>query len=342
MLGCGLAAVIVITAFMTSVENGLGAGLLFVGLLAGGFLATTAHELGHATAAQIVGWRVWIVSVLGVVLRRGHGLRLSTKYAHDVGGYVLASPPDAEHDSKWRSIVYTTGGPLASVLTGPLFIAWLIILRANGWPELPFGETLFAIALGFGVASSTAALATLVPSRDRDGRPNDMRMILDAAFKRDPSADVRGVGWAWGLFEYGVGPGDWPRWMHDSIAHSASNPWAPPVAPLLAFFCALQTGDETAAREAARRSAHFTGKLMRAYVYAYFDRDARAAESELKTLEIHPRENSLHIMRDFVAARIAALSGDADGAARAFAAIADSLHADGPKPFWDRLLQGAA
>jgi len=342
MAGCGLVAVIVIVAVQTSIDNALGAGVLFVGLFAGGFLSTAVHEVGHAVGAHLVGWRVWTVSVLGVVFKRGHGLSLSAKYSHDVGGYVLASPPDDAHDSRWRSIVFTAGGPLVSVLTGPLFIYWLIALPPGGWRDTPFGAGLLAAIMAFGIASSWAALATLIPSRGRGGRPNDMRMILDAAFSREPSPDVRGVAWAWALFEHGVEPDAWPRWMHAAIARSAINPWASPAAPLLSFFVALQTDHETAAREAARRSAHPVGKLMRAYVHAYFDNDVQAAEAEMSGMTPDAEEASLVLLSSFVTARIAALKGDAHGAERALAAIAAELEADGPKPYWNALLARAA
>jgi hypothetical protein len=338
MAGCGLIAVIVITALMTSIDDALGAGLFFIGLMAGGFLSTAAHELGHAAAAQLVGWRVWIISVLGLVLRSGHGLRLSTKYASDVGGYVLASPPDAAHDSKWRSIVYTAGGPLVSVITGPLFFLWIFSEPRDAWTQTPIGAGLFAALLAFGIASSFAALWTIWPSRSRSGRANDMAMILATLFTRDPSEDVRGVAWAWALFENGVEPDAWPRWMHNSIARSASNPWASPAASLLVFFCALDSHDEAAARQAAERSIHKGSELMRAYVHAHFDANAKAAEDELAAIEINLGDDSLVLLRDVVKARVHALKGDAQSATRAFAHIADDLRGGVPRPFWDRLL----
>lgn len=341
MAGCGLVAVIVITALQASVDDALGAGLFFVGLMAGGFLSTAAHEFGHAAAATLVGWRVWIISVLGLVWRRGHGLRLSTKYSQDVGGYVLASPPDATHDSKWRSIIYTAGGPLVSLLTGPLFFVWLMSEPRDAWTQSPIGAGAFASILAFGIASSFAALWTIWPSRGRYGRPNDMAMILDALFERDPSEDVRGVAWAWALFENGVEPEAWPRWMHESIARSGNNPWASPVASLLIFFCALDRGDEDAARHTAQRSAHQPSKLMRAYVHAFFDADANAADTELCAIEGEFGGESLQLLRDLVKARIHLLSADARSAS-ALAWIADDLRSGVPRPYWNRLLAHTA
>ncbi len=337
LAGFGLVAVIAITAVTSSIDTAFGAGLLFVGLLLGGFLAIAAHELGHAAGAWLVGWRLWIISVLGIVQRPGYAPRLSTRLSHDAGGYVLASPPAAERDTRLRSIVVSAGGPLASLLTGPLFIAWLTTWPRDGL-ETPLGAGALASALAFGVASTSAAMLTIWPSRGRGGRPNDMAMILDAAFKRDPSADVRGVSWAWALFEHGVEPSAWPQWMRESVNRGAGNPWASPVAPLLAFFCALDAGDESTARKAAQSSAHDVGKLMRAFVCAYFDSNAQGALAALNGVAIHADDETLLLLRDLVFARIATLEGDAPTAAQALARVEEEIDSGAPKPFWRWLL----
>src|SRR5262249_19003953 len=149
------------------------------------------------------------------------------------------SPPDAAHDSRWRSIVFSAGGPLASVLTGPLLLPWLIFTPRDGWLETPIGAGAYGAILAFALAGASAAFWTLWPLWG-GGRPNDGAMILHAMFKRDPSADVRGAGWAWALFEHGVEPDAWPRWMHEALARDLRSPWASPLTPLVAFFCALQ------------------------------------------------------------------------------------------------------
>jgi len=337
LAGFGLVAVIVITAITSSPDNALGAGLLFVGLLAGGFLSVLVHELGHAIGAWLVGWRVWIISVTGIVVRLGHAPRFSTKYTRDVGGYVLGSPPDAAHDERWRSIVFSAGGPLASLLSGPLFIYWLTTLPRDGW-DTPTGAGVLGGALAFGMASSSAALMTLWPMRSRGGRPNDMGMILDTMFLRPPSHETQGASWAWALFENGVEPSAWPRWMHDSIARVVANPWAPPIAPLLAFFAALEAGDEAAARSVAQHHTHELGRLSRAFVAAYFDGDAQTAEQQISGIAADPNDDALTLFYAFITARISALNGERESAAQAYARIADDLLIDAPRPFWEKLL----
>lgn len=338
--GAALLAVIVITAILTSVDDAIGAGLLFVGLMAGGFLSIAAHELGHAVAAWLAGWRVWIISVLGIVARSGHKLRFSARHTQDAGGYVLGSPPDAALDTKLRSIVFSAGGPLVSLVTALIIAAVLFAIPRESW-QAPISAGFFAAILAFGVASAVSALMTLWPTRDKDGQPNDMTMILDAISQRDPSADVRGVAWARALFEHGIEPAEWPQWMHDAITRTAANPWSSPAAPLLAFLRAIDFGDEDAARAAAQINAHGASKLMRAYVHAYFDKDVRAAEALLEGIAIGSRDNSLLLLLRFVQARLAALNNDPQRAARAFATIARDLDSGVPKPFWDRLLQRA-
>lgn len=337
IVACGLLAVLVITAITSSADNAFGAGLLFLGLLAGSFLAIAVHELGHALCAHLVGWRVWIISVAGIVVRLGHAPRFSTKYIRDVGGYVLGSPPDGALDTRWRSIVFSAGGPLASLLTGPLFIYWLSTLPRGDW-ETPLGAGMLGAILAFGAASTSAAMATLWPMRSRSGRPNDMGMMLDELFLRRPRTETQGVAWAAALFGHGVEPSAWPRWMHESIARAASNPWASPAAAFIAFVSALAISDEPAARRAAERDAHEPGQLMRAFVSAHFDNNAQAAETHRQGAVIHPSDEALVLLNHFINARIASLNGDTQAAARHYAAVAEDLTIDAPKPFWELLL----
>jgi len=337
----GLVAVVVITALTSSADNALGAALLFVGLMAGGFLAIAVHELGHAIGAWLVGWRVWIFSVLGIVVRAGQPTRFDAKMMQDAGGYVFASPLTEMHDTRWRSIAVSAGGPLASLLTGPIFIAWLATLPREGW-ESATGAGLLGAVLAFGVASAWSAVWTLWPMRSRGGRPNDMGMMLDALLLKPPPADARGVAWAWGLFEFGVESSAWPHWMHESVARNAASPWAAPIAPLLAFAAALERGDETAARVAARSGQHEIGKLMRAFIAACFDSDAGAAEAQLAGLAIDSKAETLMLLHGVVTMRVQALRRDTQGAAHTRTSLEHMLARGLPHPFWERLLKRVA
>lgn len=329
----GLAAVAIVTALTSSPANALGAALLYIGLLAGGFASILLHELGHALAAWLIGWRVWIISVLPIIVRFGHPPRLSTKLSHDVGGYVLGSPPTMARDSRWRSIIFSAGGPLASLLTGPLFIAWLTTLPRSGW-ETPTGAGLLGAALAFGCASTWSAVWTLWPMRSRSGRPNDMLMILATLGEPRRPAEASGGAWAAALFENGVEPSAWPAWMRDAVTRGAASPWATPESATLAFVSALESGDEAGARTAAQRG----GRVLRAFVLVCFDGDAAGAESKLGGASPDPDWETLAWLRRVAEARIADLTGDASTAQLTREALRREIRSGPPHPFWERRL----
>lgn len=339
--GAGLLAVVIVTAFTSSAENGLGAGLLFVGLLAGGFASVVIHELGHAIAGWCVGWRVWIISALPIVVRLGHKPHLSTKLAHDVGGYVLGSPPMAALDQPWRSAVFSAGGPLASLLTGPLFIYWLTTLPQQDW-ENPTNAGLLGAALAFGAYGALAAMWTLWPIRGQGGRPNDAMMIIMALREPKSSDEARGASWAGALFTYGVEPSAWPRWMHDAVAKAGHSPWAQSSAPVLAFMAALDGKREADARAAAQRSAQEAGKVLRAYVAAWFDDDMKTAEAALQ--DAKPTSwDALEWLRALIEVRILEQRNDMQAAERLRDQLARDVASSGvPQPFWERLLAEAS
>jgi len=339
--GVGLIAVVVITALTSSANNAFGAGLLFVGLLVGGFASIVIHELGHAIAAWLVGWRVWIISALPVVVRLGHKPHFSTKLAHDVGGYVLGSPPTAKLDRPWRSAIFSAGGPIASLLTGPLFIYWLATMPPQNWED-PTKAGLLGVALAFGTYGTLSAAWTAWPARGWGGRPNDAMMIIMALREPKSSDEARGAGWAGALFEFGVEPSAWPEWMRDVVARAGHSPWAQSSAPVLAFMAALDANREADARAAAERSAQEPGKVLRAYVAACLDNDVKAAELALQ--DAKPTGwNAIDWLRALTEARIFDLRGDSAAAQRARDDLASEIADSGaPQPFWDRLLVDSA
>lgn len=337
MAAFGLVIAIAFTVGIATPEYAFATALLFVGVLIGGFASVLIHELGHAAGAWLVGWRVWIISVAGIVVRLGHAPRFSTNYMQDVGGYVFGSPPDRAADVAWRSIVFSAGGPLVSLITGPPLLYWLWTLPRDLW-ETPEGIALLGLLLSFAAGNAWSALATLWPSRGRDGHPNDMGMILEAMGRRGAANDADGVHWAWWMLHNGVEPGAWPHWMHESIERAAANPWSPPSkASFLAFISALDAGDEAEIRRAAARPALGLNWLMRGFVAAYLDNDAQAAEAEIAGFTVDHKDVAPTLLFNFVCARIAALSGDEKLAARIRAIIASDLGIDVPKPFWEGL-----
>jgi hypothetical protein len=333
-------AVIILASATSQARDGLQAGLLFLGLLAGGFVSVLIHELGHAIAAWLVGWRVWIISAVPAALRLGHAPRFTAKLSRDVGGYVLGSPSAAALDTRWRSIVFSLGGPLASVITGPFFIYWLATFPEGFW-QRPDQAGLLGAALALGFYSSSSAIMTLWPMRMSDGRPNDMGAILAtlASARTDKSARESALGWAWALFEHGVEPSAWPAWMQHEIAAAAAEDQPAPLAVALACARAIEADDMEAARVLLRKNSHDMVKVLRAYLAACIDDDPHGAEDELAAILTRIESSALLRFRALAMIRIQAAAGDIATAQRNFGQLAAAIvHAPTPEPFWELLL----
>jgi hypothetical protein len=127
--------------------------------------------------------------------------------------------------------------------------------------------------------------------------------------------------------------------LRESVGRAVASPWAPSVAPLLAFASALEAGSEADARAAAQRGARDIGLVLRAYVAACFDDDANAAEAVLANLDDETGMDALAWLRAITEARILALKGEVQGAQRVHDQLARDIRDSGaPQPFWERLV----
>ena len=94
------------------------------------FLVVLIHEVGHALAGKLAGYRVRALLIgsgprllwfrLGRVVVYLHAIPLS--------GAVLATPPDVDHWIRLRLWTIVAGGPAANILM-------FFIIRALGAPE---------------------------------------------------------------------------------------------------------------------------------------------------------------------------------------------------------------
>lgn len=321
---------VVAVASLSSPTYGLGAALALIGLFVGGFLSIVLHELGHALGAWLVGWRVWIISAAPICWRLGHGPRFTTQLSGDVGGFVLGSPPTEAHDSRWRSIVFSAGGPLASLIAGPAFITWLTTFPPGSW-ETPQTAGLLGAALALGFHAAYAAAFTIWPWKTASGAPNDMLMILSALFAPQPDARERALIWADALFAYGVEPIAWPTWVREAVATAPVTPQAAP----LAFALAIDADDRNGARRVAHARDDDVAQVLRAYLHVS-EGDALGADDALAAVTDRSKLGPVLAWRTLTLARIQALTGARASAARALHALADEIAASPtPQPFWD-------
>lgn len=331
-LGC-LGGVIAIAAWQ---GYGLGAAFALIGLFVGGFLSIVIHELGHALCGWAAGWRIWIISAAPVSWRLGHGPRFSTRLSGDVGGFVLGSPPSDAHDNRWRSILFSAGGPLASLIAGPAFIYWLTTFPPGSW-DTPHNAGLLGAALALGFHSAYAAAFTIWPWKTRSGAPNDMLMILAALFAPRPDKRERALIWAEALFEYGVEPSAWPRWVRDAVETSALTP----KTQALSFALAIEAGDINRAREIAYARDDDAAKVLRAYLLAA-NGDGDAADDVLAAIEDRSKIEGVAPWRSLALAYIQAQAGAHASARHALDDFADGLaELPTPHPFWQARIAAA-
>jgi hypothetical protein len=134
------------------------------------------HELGHALAGALVGFRFQLVQVGPLALvRTPEGLRLRRQR---VAGLVLGQQSSAPEDDRalpWRLAAHGAGGPLLNLLTAVLAFG---AVAAAGHPSSAAGAHALGLLWVLG-AVSVFGLADLVPLRLR-GQPSDGARILHA------------------------------------------------------------------------------------------------------------------------------------------------------------------
>ena len=209
LLGFYAVIVLLTTASSSHVLDGSIYLLSLLAISALGYApAILLHELGHALATVLCGWRVWIISVGPIELRLvpHAAVHMRSGVGHDAGGYVLPAPSTLERATRLRSALITAGGPIASV-AGAAFcfaLAAPLLEYEQGWPKF-WGGLIYA----FGVTNIVSAILTLWPHRSSKGRGNDIVNIIDK-LSRPP--DARNELWlhALGVIEYGFSPDHWP------------------------------------------------------------------------------------------------------------------------------------
>ena len=229
-----------------------------------------AHEGGHYAAARLLGWRVPIIAWGGVAVRLSP-LRISLgapAFGTGASGAVIAVPV-RDTASRWACAFVSAGGPLVN----------LILAVAAGYAAALAAQDSTAASLYFvfAIISLASGLYNLWPFLSG----SDGRHIVAALLTRDLSQQ------AWlltRLAEQEIGavrPRDWPAGLMAKVA--AASAWAnQPDWQLYLYAWNLDNDRVAAARSALDRSRGDPRIFAeRAFVAAYFDRDAAAARRHL-------------------------------------------------------------
>ena len=154
--------------------------VLFV--LAGWGPLLVLHELGHALAARLLGWKVTEVVIgFGRELRRVSvgGTRVRVR-AVPVEGYVLIHPTSTVH-ARWQQALIYFAGPLTELLLLAA-LAPLLDFSVPG-PQASVGR----VALeSLGLTAALGAICTLFPYRSQ-GNPSDGLGIITSFLASEES-----------------------------------------------------------------------------------------------------------------------------------------------------------
>lgn len=185
-----------------------------------------AHELGHALAAKLCGWRIYIFAVGPIayhLFNRDFAI-LRRKERDEAAGYVLVAPGNPEVWTTARKNLISASGAFAS------FVLAAFLWRAGDgnfiiWPAddgIGTRELCQALAL----ISASSGLVNILPFgvRDHDGARIWARMNRG---ERETML-WRAVGCIHGLLNYQVRLRDLPMWMVDeqrAIGLGEGNPF---------------------------------------------------------------------------------------------------------------------
>jgi Zn-dependent protease len=249
-------------------------------------ICVLVHELGHAVAAQAMGWRVHLIVVgsWAFAPRRGRFIRIrDSDYGQDLGGWVNATPPPG---TAWTNgdIPFILGGAVGNLLLAA--VSALAALAIHGT-----GPHVFAGLMGLAGISMVFAVANLVPLRGPGSHRNDGALLIDALKREEPPLRAQNIARLIGSLFDGLPVAQWDASRLNELAEDPSIDRE--VADSLLLSYALTVADLDAVRQILERTlaenpdADPEDRCQYAFVIAMIDRDGpRAAE----ILDAVPRE----------------------------------------------------
>jgi hypothetical protein len=208
------------------------------------------HELGHLLGGRLVGFRAFLLIVGPLRLERSaSGWRFAMNRSIALAGGLAGTAPTDTQRVRQRMAVVIAGGPLASLITGVLALAWCLSLRPSEFDiATPFGRVLFAGALAaYGFGSVGIGLLTLIPGRTAGFRTDGAQLLtfLRGGAEGDRAAALGAIV---GQSLSGVRPRDYAPDLLATALHPADGSGEELAAWQLSLAAAVDAGDDTAAR----------------------------------------------------------------------------------------------
>lgn len=138
------------------------------------------HELGHLLGGALVGFRAFLLIVGPLRFERSSsGWRMAMNRSIALAGGLAGTAPTDTHRVRQRMAVVIAGGPIASVITGVIALAWCASLRPLEFDiATPFARVSWAAALtAYGFGSVGIGLLTLVPGRTAGFRTDGAQLL---------------------------------------------------------------------------------------------------------------------------------------------------------------------
>jgi hypothetical protein len=200
--------------------SGFGPMLGWVVCLASFSLAILIHELGHAFAAILCGWTVFVFAAgpIGLQLHNRDFAIVRRARRTEAEGFVVSAPKSAEVWTRARYAIIIAGGPSAN-----LMLTGFAIAVANRWGHaVEPGLDLSAIAMGFACVSAAVAFSTLTPSTRPDGNADIQNLVRTLRTPEGKWSTERALGWLYALTKHKVRLRDLPLWMVDEARVEAA------------------------------------------------------------------------------------------------------------------------
>ena len=254
------------------------------------------HEIGHAVAAWLVGWRVHLIAVgsRAFAPRSRRSMRVPKQSRQkDLGGWVHVTPPPGSPPNR-GAIAVQLGGA-----AGNLVLAALSVLAAAMLYRVQIH--LYAFLLGLGGVSVIYAIRNLAPTWSPEGWQSDGASLLRVLRGVEPSLYDQSLARLWGLTYDNVPADKWDVSLLKAVMDGPARD-REAVDPLLISF-SFCVGDLEAATPILERylannpDAPLEHKCMYAFAAAMMDGDASRASGILEALPDAVTRNSFYFWR---------------------------------------------